>query len=82
MIGTIGVKMITSFERLAAEALKMSAVDRAAFAQLLLESLHPDEGHSEAWEREIQRRLSEIVNGKVKLVPIEEALAQLRSTLK
>lgn len=74
--------MGTRLERLLAEALTMPATDRASFAQLLLESLQPDLEYDAAWEREIARRVTEIENGTTKLIPIADALAQVRSTLK
>lgn len=74
--------MDTQLEKLIAEALTMSAVDRAAFAQLLLESLPAGGNDDEAWEREIERRIADIENGTTRLIPIDDALAQVRSMLK
>lgn len=74
--------MDTQLEKLIAEALTMSAVDRAAFAQLLLESLPAEGNDDEAWEREIERRIADIENGTTRLIPIDDALAQVRSMLK
>ena len=74
--------MRTQLEKLVAEAMTMTAVDRAAFAQVLLESLGPAVEYDEAWELEIERRLSDIDKGIKKLIPIDDALAQVRSMLK
>ncbi|SFV01739.1 addiction module protein [Pseudoduganella namucuonensis] len=74
--------MATQLEKLVTEALAMQEADRAALAQLLLESLHPDADYDEAWEREIERRVEEIENGTAQLIPLEDALAQVRATLK
>lgn len=52
--------METQLEKLIAEALTMSAVDRAAFAQLLLESLPAEVNDDAAWERGIERRVANI----------------------
>lgn len=74
--------METQLEKLVAEALTMPAVDRAAFAQLLLESLPRDAQDDEVWEREIERRVASIESGATQLIPLEEALAKVRSKLK
>ena len=74
--------MRTQLEKLVIEAMTMSAVDRAVFAQMLLESLPADLGHDEAWEKEVDRRVAAIDSGMTNLVPIDEALSQLRSLIK
>jgi putative addiction module component (TIGR02574 family) len=74
--------METQLERLEAEALKLSANERAAFARMLLESLDEDLDLDEAWAVEADRRIAEIDSGKSKLVPFSEALARVRSQLK
>jgi len=47
-----------------------------------LESLNANADYDVAWEQEIDRRLAEIDSGSVQLIPIEDALAKVRSTLK
>jgi putative addiction module component (TIGR02574 family) len=74
--------METQLERLEAEALKLSANERAAFARMLLESLDEDLDLDEAWAVEADRRIAEIDSGKSKLVPFSEALARVRAQLK
>jgi putative addiction module component (TIGR02574 family) len=74
--------MGTQLEKLVIEAMTMSAVDRAVFARMLLESLPTELGHDEIWEQEVDRRVAAIDNGATKLIPIDEALLQLRSLLK
>lgn len=61
------------------QALKMSEDDRAAIAERLLASLDakPDQAVEEAWQQEIQRRLSELDRGDVECVPWEEVRARL-----
>ncbi len=55
-------------------ALEMPESDRAAIAERLIESLDakPDRNVEEAWQQEIQRRLSELDRGDVECVPWEE----------
>lgn len=74
--------MATPLELLEAEALKLPAAERAAFAQVLLASLDEDAEIDEAWAQEVERRVAEIESGAVKGVPISGALAQVRAMLK
>ena len=74
--------MENQLEMLEAEALKLTSGERAAFAQLLLASLDEDVETEEAWAVEVERRISEVENGTVQVVPIAEALAQVRAALK
>lgn len=74
--------MATQLELLEAEALKLPAADRAAFAQVLLASLDEDAEIDEAWAQEVERRVAEIESGAAKVIPISEALAQVRAALK
>jgi putative addiction module component (TIGR02574 family) len=76
------VDMETQLEQLESEALKLSASERAALAQRLLASLDEDSEIDDAWAAEIERRVAEIEAGSVQLIPIAEALAQVRSRLK
>lgn len=69
-------------ELLEAEALKLTASERAAFAQLLLASLDENAEVEEAWAIETERRIAEIENGTMQAIPIAEALAQVRAALK
>jgi putative addiction module component (TIGR02574 family) len=71
--------MNTQLEALEAEALKLSAAERAAFAQVLLASLDEDVEVEEAWAREVERRIAEVEAGTVQLIPVAEALAQVRA---
>lgn len=73
--------METQFEKLTKEALELTAGERAAFAQLLLASLEEDAEIEEAWATEAERRTAEVDNGTVKVVPMAEALVQVRTLL-
>ncbi|MEI7748856.1 MAG: hypothetical protein WCI81_07255 [Chlorobiaceae bacterium] len=59
--------MSNQLELLEAEALKLSAAERAAFAQLLLASLDED---------------AEIESGTTRVIPLADALALVRAALK
>ena len=74
--------MENPLELLEAEALKLSAAERAAFAQLLLASLDEDAEIEDAWATETERRMAEIENGTTHVIPFADALAQVRAALK
>ncbi|MEO8133538.1 MAG: addiction module protein [Betaproteobacteria bacterium] len=73
--------METQLEILESEALKLTLGERAALAQRLLASLDEDAEIEDAWSAEVERRISEVENGAVQVVPIEEALAKVRAAL-
>ena len=74
--------METQFETVEEEALKLTPGERAALAQRLLASLDEDSEIDDAWAAEVERRIAEVENGAVQVIPIEEALSQVRATLK
>ena len=77
-----GLIINIELEMLEAEALKLTSGERAAFAQLLLASLDEDTEIEEAWAAEAERRLADVESGAVQVIPISEALAQVRASLK
>jgi putative addiction module component (TIGR02574 family) len=74
--------MENRLELLEAEALKLSATERAAFAQLLLASLDENAEIEDAWAFETEQRIAEIESGTTQVIPIADALAQVRAALK
>ena len=76
--------MPTLVEELSARAKTLSAEDRARLAEELLESLDqaPESEVEAAWDREIERRVSEIESGTAKLIPAEEVHAEARRLLR
>jgi len=58
----------------------MPSPDRGRLAALLIESLEPetDADADQAWSEEIARRLNEIDEGRVKMIPAEEARRIIR----
>lgn len=74
--------METQLERLEHEALKLTPGERAALAQRLLASLDVDADIEEAWAAEVERRIADVESGAVQVIPMDEALAQVRSSLK
>jgi putative addiction module component (TIGR02574 family) len=61
-------------------ALELPENDRLVLAARLLLSVEPpaDQTIEDAWSREIQKRLSEVDQGRVEGIPGELALARLR----
>jgi putative addiction module component (TIGR02574 family) len=76
------LKMQTRFETLEAEALKLTAAERAKLAEHLIASLDENSEIDEAWVAETERRIAEIEAGTVQLIPAAEAIARARTALK
>jgi putative addiction module component (TIGR02574 family) len=74
--------METQLEILEEAALRLTPGERAALAQRLLASLDEDAEIEDAWAAEIERRIADVESGAVKVIPIAEALAQVRAALK
>ena len=74
--------MENRLELLEAEAMKLSANERAALVQLLLASLDEDAEIEEAWAIETERRIAAIESGTTQVIPTADALAQVRAALK
>jgi putative addiction module component (TIGR02574 family) len=73
--------MGNQLEMLEVEALKLTSGERAAFAQVLLASLDEDAEIEEAWASEVERRIADVESGAVQVIPIADALAQVRAAL-
>lgn len=76
--------MSLPLNQIEAEALELSAPERAALAERLIRSLDElaDEDPVEterAWEAEIRRRLADVQAGTAELIPAEQVMAELRT---
>ena len=71
--------MSSTVEVLEAEALQLSAAERARLIERLIASLDTDPEVEEAWAAEVERRNAQIESGAVSLVPGPEALAKLKA---
>lgn len=81
---TTSSEPLGSFEEILRAALDLPPNARAMLAGHLLESLD-DSKQTEtdaAWSEEVERRIRDIDEGRVKLIPGEEVLAELRSRFK
>jgi len=74
--------METQLEILEAETLKLTLSERAVLAQRFLASLDEDAEIDDAWAAEIERRIADVESGAVQVIPIAEALVQVRAALK
>ena len=68
---------------LSQQAQTLGAQDRARLAELLLDSIHqsPDRTINDAWDAELLRRIDEVDRGVARLVPAEDAFAQVRRAI-
>ena len=73
--------MATTNDRVIEEALSLPADARLSLIEKLLTSLNlpTDEEIDRIWAEEAERRVSQIQEGKVKLVPGEEVFAKIRT---
>ncbi len=76
--------MPTLVEELSARAKTLPNDDRARLAEELLDSLQGDSDAEadSAWDREIERRVTEIEAGTVKLVSAEDVHAEARRLIR
>jgi len=76
--------MTTLVEELSARVMALPAADRARLAEELLESLQAqaDPEAEAAWDREIERRVTEIQSGAVRLVSADDVHAEARRLIR
>jgi putative addiction module component (TIGR02574 family) len=74
--------MNSQLKTLADEALKLSPDEREALVQVLIASVDAEDDLEAAWAVEVERRNTDLDAGMAQPIPLAEALAQLRSTLK
>jgi putative addiction module component (TIGR02574 family) len=76
--------MTEQAERVKQEVLELPESDRAELARLLIESLEETEDvdAEAAWDAELERRLKRIDDGKARLRPAHEVLAEIANKYK
>lgn len=73
--------MTRAVHELYEKASELPPEERAELAGLLLEGIEPaDEGVEEAWAAEIERRMADFRDGKVRTIPWSEVRARLHRT--
>jgi putative addiction module component (TIGR02574 family) len=72
-----------ALERLRSEMLMLSETERAQLAHDLIKSLDEpsDEGVTEAWDREILRRIAQVDAGEATLLERDELRKRMRARL-
>ena len=71
--------MSLTVEVLEAEALNLSATERARLIERLIGSLDAEPDVDAAWAAEVERRHAEVESGAVTLLPGAETLARLKA---
>lgn len=76
--------MADPVRRLESEALKLSPKERARLAERLISSLddHGDPDSERLWLKEAERRLDELLTGKVTGTPADDVFRKARSSLR
>ena len=74
--------MSSQVEVLEAQAMKLTAEERARLADRLIASLTEDAEIEEAWAAEVERRIAEIEAGRAPVLPAADAIARARDALK
>jgi putative addiction module component (TIGR02574 family) len=74
--------MPSTYEEVVSAALTLTAEARAMLMEELLTSLDSSEEVEAAWRAEIERRVRDIDEGKVQLIPGQEVMRELRAQLK
>lgn len=70
--------MSSTIEAVEADALQLSAAERARLVERLIASLDADPDVENAWAAEVERRHAQIESGAVSWLPGAETLAKLR----
>ncbi len=73
--------MNTNLEVLEAEVMQLARVERSHLLERLIVSLDADPEIEEAWEREADRRETELESGSISAVSGQEAIARLRARI-
>lgn len=74
--------MSNQLEAVEAQALKLTAEERARLADRLIASLFEGGEVEEAWAAEVERRIAEIESGRTRLIPAAESIARARAAIK
>jgi len=68
--------MSSQLESVEAEAMKLTAEERAQLPDRLIARLFEDAEIEDAWEAGVERRIAEIEAGRSTLIPASEAIAR------
>jgi putative addiction module component (TIGR02574 family) len=73
--------MSSQLEIIEAEALKLQPADRSLLVEHLLASLDSDEEVEAAWAVEVEKRITDLDNGAVVGISLQDTLTQIRSAI-
>jgi putative addiction module component (TIGR02574 family) len=76
--------MKATLEQVAEEALSLSLPDRFALTRILIQTLDPSPAEDaaeveKAWQVEVEKRVDEILSGRIKGIPAEEVFSKIRA---
>ena len=74
--------MSLTYEQIAAEALRLSAEQRADLADKLWISVDAPEAVAAAWDTEVEHRIAQLDKGEVETIPLEDVIAEMRAKLR
>jgi putative addiction module component (TIGR02574 family) len=74
--------MSSQLEIVAAQALALTAEERARLADRLIASIFEDHEIESTWAAEVERRIEDIESGRAKLIPAAESIARARAAIK
>ena len=73
--------MSTALDSVTADALKLSAEERAALIERLVDTVLPAPPLHPSWDAEIDRRAADMAAGTTQCMPAEAVLADLRALI-
>jgi putative addiction module component (TIGR02574 family) len=76
------VSMASQIDIIEAQALKLTAEERAQLADRLITSIFDDHEIESAWATEVERRVADIESGRARLIPAAESIAKARAAIK
>lgn len=71
----------TSLDEVTAQALKLTAEERAELIERLVDTVTPAPPLHPSWEGEIARRVAEMDAGLVESIPAEQVFAEMRDMI-
>lgn len=82
--GGVGCRYVEGFERIVGQALALSAEDRVAIADSLMDSLNPqvDEDAEQAWRVEIRKRMADSDAGLGQTISWDEVQVRLKNAIR
>jgi putative addiction module component (TIGR02574 family) len=74
--------MASQIDIIEAQALKLTAEERAQLADRLITSIFDDHEIESVWATEVERRIEAIESGRATLIPAAESIVKARAAIK